>query len=130
MTAQTFFCLKCWRKVELTEEVRYISSLLRNSKNEYFCPTCGEKLTIMCQCCGINPAVIKDYRGDGHGGIDKLHVCPMCLWLEDKHFHGLRNSKNRKAYIYKVLGYKLSAWKGEAKEHTKNFLLQEREKHG
>ena len=58
----------------------------------------------MCECCGLNPAEIKDYRGnEATGNLDKFYVCRNCFNLNNYWFYRLMRAKDKKRIIRQIL---------------------------
>jgi len=59
----------------------------------------------LCECCGLNKAEVKDYRGDEvTGDINEYYVCENCFHLNNYWFNRLRRVKNKKRIIKLILG--------------------------
>ena len=65
------------------------------------------KMKIMCECCGINEAQVKDYRvNEETGEIGKYFVCINCMSLNNYWFYKLLNAKpnGKKRIIRRITG--------------------------
>jgi hypothetical protein len=51
-------------------------------------------MKVMCECCGLNPREVRDYRRDEvTGAINKFLVCRNCFNLNDYWFYKLMRAK-------------------------------------
>lgn len=62
---------------------------------------------IMCECCGVNEAQVKDYRtNEETGELEKYWVCVNCMQLNDYWFYKLLNTPTllgKKRVISKIV---------------------------